>query len=167
MEEWIVIEGFPGYKISNHGRVWSNKLMRCLEIPESNSKDGYLRIGLWINNERWTHGVHRLVATHFIPNPEMKYSVNHIDGNIRNNHVSNLEWATHQEQEDHKRNILGYNGTKGIHTKPVMLEKDGVEYRFEQSRDAFKFLKCSGQSWKRLRAGENIKGYKIKNISYM
>lgn len=162
MEEFRDIPGFPGYIISNHGQVWSNKLKRVLVPPLD--KDGYERIGLWNKLVKKHHPVHRLVALHFIPNPEMKYSVNHIDGNIRNNHVSNLEWATHQEQEYHKRNILGYKGTKGIHTKPIVLENDGVEYPFKMTRDAIRFLGCSGTFWKKLMAGEisDIKGFKIK-----
>jgi len=162
MEEWKDIEGFPGYRISSCGRVYSKKLMRCLEIPESNSKDGYLRIGLWVNNERWTHAVHRLVALHFIPNPEMKPTVNHKDRNRHNNHSSNLEWHTVAEQNAHRN--LTYKGTKGIHTKPVVLIKDGVEYSFEQTSHARRTLKLSGHNWNKLLSGEIIYGYKIKNI---
>jgi len=162
MEEWKEVTGYPGYKISNHGRVWSNKLKRVLVPPLD--EDGYERIGLWNKLVKKHHPVHRLVALHFIPNPEMKYSVNHIDGVIRNNHFTNLEWATHQEQEDHKRNVLGYKGTKGIHTKSVVLVKDGVEYSFEQTTHAQRTLKLSGQRWKKLLSGETIQGYKIKNI---
>jgi len=158
-EEWKGIEGFPGYRISNTGRVWSNKLMRCLNIPESNDKDGYLRIGLWINNERWTHRVHRLVACHFIPNPEMKPTVNHKDKNKHNNHFSNLEWHTVAEQNAHR------NLTYKCPTKPIVLEKDGVEYPFNSTREAAVFLKANGPYWRKLVAGGSIKGYKIKNIA--
>jgi hypothetical protein len=162
-EEWKDIEGFPGYRISNTGRVWSNKLMRCLNIPESNDKDGYLRIGLWINNERWTHSVHRLVACEFIPNPEMKPTVNHKDKNKHNNHFSNLEWHTVAEQNAHRN--LTYKGTKGIHTKPIVLEKDGVEYPFNTTMEARKLLGVDNVYWHKLLAGGSIKGYKIKNIA--
>ena len=162
-EEWKDIEGFPGYRISNSGRVWSKKLRRCLNIPESNDKDGYLRIGLWNNNEKWMHRVHRLVAVHFIPNPEMKPTVNHKDKNKHNNHVSNLEWHTVAEQNAHRN--LTYKGTKGIHTKPIVLEKDGVEYPFNSTTEALRFLRVSGTDWRKLVSGESTKGYKIKNVA--
>ncbi len=51
-----------------------------------------------------TELIHRLVASAFIPNPDNKPTVNHKDGNKKNNFVDNLEWATDSEQMDHAYN---------------------------------------------------------------
>jgi len=56
--------------------------------------NGYLMIGLWNATQRKTFSVHRLVALVWVPNPRNKPEVNHKDGDILNNHHSNLEWVT-------------------------------------------------------------------------
>jgi len=61
---------------------------------------------------RKTHMIHRLVAQAFIPNPDKKPCVNHIDGNKLNNHVSNLEWCSVQENNLHARQT-------GLHKQAV------------------------------------------------
>lgn len=63
-------------------------------------KLGYMIIQFRINNVVQTHSVHRLVAQAFIPNPENKPQIDHIDGNPSNNVVTNLRWATPKENSN-------------------------------------------------------------------
>ena len=108
IEEWKDIEGFEGfYKISNLGNVMSmggwcgtskrNQMIRSTSI----TKDGYVKVRLMRNGKDRTSRIHRLVAEAFIPNPENKKTVNHIDGVKTNNNVVNLEWANRSEQMHH------------------------------------------------------------------
>ncbi len=61
----------------------------------------YFTVSLWKNNKGKTHYVHRLIAQTFLPNPQNKTEVNHIDGNRQNNDIKNLEWCTRKENIRH------------------------------------------------------------------
>ena len=101
MEEWKVIEQAPDYMISNEGRVKSLKRGRELILSDRVGSDGYLNVSLSTNGKAKYYRVSRLVAEYFVPNPENKPSVNHIDGDKQNNHHTNLEWTTMHEQVVH------------------------------------------------------------------
>ena len=96
MEIFKDIKGYPGYQISNMGRVWSTKRNRYMKpVPNNN---GYLQIKLIAaNGKRKGELVHRLVALHFIDNPEGKAEVNHINHIRDDNRVENLEWVSKSE----------------------------------------------------------------------
>lgn len=100
-EVWKDIEDFEGmYQISNLGRVKSlnyrhTKRERILQ--QRLNRYGYCHVNLYKNGKHYTFLVHRLVATAYIPNPNEKPQVNHLDECKTNNCVGNLEWMTHKE----------------------------------------------------------------------
>lgn len=96
LEVFRNIPDFPDYQITSWGRVYSKKTNMFIK-PQVHDK-GYLRVDLIDANGIRKHmKIHRLVAMAFIPNPEGKPQINHIDGNNQNNSISNLEWVTNWE----------------------------------------------------------------------
>jgi hypothetical protein len=99
-----VVEWEGKYQVSNLGRVRKNT---GRILTASATRWGYFVVGLKVKTDKSrVFRIHRLVALAFIPNPEMKATVNHIDGNKLNNCVTNLEWATQRENVQHAQ-VLG------------------------------------------------------------
>ena len=89
------IKGNENYLISRNGDIYSIDKMKFI-LPNDSQEYAVVRV-----NKKSVQ-VHRLVAIQFIENPHNKNVVNHIDANKRNNHVSNLEWATQGENISHR-----------------------------------------------------------------
>ena len=121
------VKSLENYCINEYGLILNIKTRGV--IKKKNKKKGYLQVCLTNKN---TYSIHRLVALTFIENKENKTEVNHIDGNKLNNHVSNLEWNTTQENLEHKRiNNLGKTlkaklSATGINNSQAKLDEEDV-----------------------------------------
>ena len=120
MEQWKPIKGYEDlYEISNLGRVKSiprNGIKKTRLLKLYLDRYGYLYVAL-CNITHKKYKIHRLVAEAFIPNPENKPQVNHINGDKTDNRVENLEWCTQSENQLHAiknglrktRKVIQYN----------------------------------------------------------
>lgn len=136
-ERWTDIKGYEGlHLISDHGRIkslpklieYSNGRIYHYEekILKLNFSNGYRTISLVKGKQKVTHMSHILVGLHFVPNPENKPFVNHIDGNRSNNYYLNLEWSTNSENQLHAYNILGRKAVKGEQNRISRLKEADI-----------------------------------------
>jgi len=108
-----VINKFPNYSINIDGTVTNTNTNRTKTAWLG--KNGYLHVDLYNEGFSKKIAIHRLLAIHFIPNPDNKRTVNHIDGNKLNNDLTNLEWATDSQNMKHAYdNNLNHCSTKKI-----------------------------------------------------
>lgn len=96
------LDNFKGYYITKGGKVWSSK--RNIYLTNSYTA-GYEKTIIKKDKKCFNLSIHRLLAQAFIPNPESKLTVNHINGIKTDNRIENLEWATYSENNKHAFNM--------------------------------------------------------------
>lgn len=135
MEEiWKDVDGYPGYQVSNYGRVKSYLRLgndkNRFRIIKFVSCRGYWRFTITKDKKHQSKMVHRLVAEAFIPNPYNKPQINHKDGIKTNNHVSNLEWVTISENSIHAYKM-------GLNKIPIIYGNFGALNNF--AKEVYQF----------------------------
>ena len=150
------VEGKQTHSVRHGIRTWDQRVLK-----QKTDRNGYKRVSLYRDKICKTWLVHRLVASVFIPKIEGMDLVNHLDGNPRNNHISNLEWCDYTRNNNHAYD-MGL-----MQSQPVVVKnlKTGEEHLFRSRAKASLFLgKRESFLYGKHRRGTTIYGdYEITN----
>jgi len=121
------IEGYNNYLIYEDGRVFSkgNKFNKPRFLKYSDDGRGYLQVDLNKDGKRKTFRIHRLIALHYIPNPNNYPCVDHKDRDKENNSIDNLRWVTDQMNSQNR----GVNNNNKLKIKNISPTKYGYEFK--------------------------------------
>lgn len=131
-ERFVPIDGWPGYWISDQGRVWSDKTHRFLR--PGTQLNGYQFVVLTKPGQKRNHRIHVLVAQHFLGPRPPGFEVNHKNGIKEDNRVANLAWVSHRENMRHALRT-GLNWARGErHPHAKLTEAQVRELRAAYAR---------------------------------
>lgn len=162
-EEWRQIADFPDYSVSNYSRIRRDKASTLLNgyakpgriLNGEEGAHGHLRVTLFLNGKAHRRLVYRLAAIAFLPQPRAdQVEIAHCDGNPRNNHISNLRWATRRENA--QDTIAHGTVLRGSKNGKALFTEDDVR--------RIKKLRASGTSNKALAAEYGVSKCTISSI---
>ena len=119
------IEGYENYLIHPDGKVQNKKTKRYLSPCDNGN--GYLYINLYKDGISKIHLIHRLIAQYYIPNPDNKPYVDHINRDTKDNRIENLRWATNSE--NCQNTGVSKNNKLQIKNISYVKSRDRYEYR--------------------------------------
>lgn len=155
-EVWLPVKDYEGlYEVSNLGNIKSleryqnnrgkQQLVKERILKQSTNNCGYKCVELCKNGKRKSITVHRLVATAFVPNPENKPHVNHLDENKENNISCNLQWITAKDNNNYGSRNIRVSATKGFCV--AAYYKNGTLYKkFRSMTEASRQTRINYQS---------------------
>lgn len=116
--DWEKIPGYPGYFVSQGGRVWSNKGSYPVVLQPYTNPHGYCMVGLSDGWKKKTMYVHEVVALAFLGPRPPKSVIRHLDGNPQNNALKNLRYGTVAENSaDTKEHGTLMRGSRHVHAR--------------------------------------------------
>ena len=134
IEQWKIIEENSNYEISNLGRIRNIRNGHILK--PNKTKLGYCSILVLTGFKKYTRVlIHRLVAKAFIPNPENKPCVNHLDYNPSNNCVENLEWVNQSENNLWSSERISKSAKEKVITDN--MRKSYIEAQIRKSKNPY------------------------------
>lgn len=122
------IIGYNNYLIYEDGRVWSK--YKNIFLKPAIGSHGYYSVSLRNNKIKRTHTIHRLIAIHYIPNPNNYPTVDHIDRCRTNNNISNLRWCDMKIQ--HTNMSIRSDNTSGH--KNIYYDKNRNKWKYQNGR---------------------------------
>lgn len=166
-EIWKDIIGYEGYyQISNYGNVRSldridckNRFRKGKDCKKILTEDGYYKAGLSKNGVEKRHFIHRLVALHFIENPNNLECVNHKDENKINNCVDNLEWCSREYNNNYGTRNKRIGEAESIKTAMIDKNTGCMLMVFNSAREAAKYIGGDESSICKVRNGRRKSAY--------
>ena len=124
------IQNYPNYLIYDDGRVYSKYYNRFLK--PSKTSEGYYEVRLFKNKKSKHFTIHKLLGLHFIPNPDNKPCIDHINRKRTDNRLENLRWVTHSQNNSNvirpNRSNMRYIRTTKSNTYRIGIKRNKLYY---------------------------------------
>ena len=149
--EWKQIKGFDGYFINIEGQIKSTRSFKGTQekiLKPSKNQQGYITYNLMRGGKVFQKPLHRLLMETFKSNKDNLPCINHIDGNILNNSLDNLEWCTYSHNNKEAYRL----GLKQSRIKPKQVVQLSKDYKIENVFESLQQI-------------EKTFGYSIGNIA--